>query len=180
MADDDGAPLPRPAPTTATNAHRAPLLQHAGDLRWRVDGLFHRAVDPAHRASALAGSRSPGRYSRPDQPTLYLSSSPEGVAAAMVAHRAARGDLVVVTFEVHAEGIIDLRETAALHQAGVDPADAAAPWQDVVAAGGTPRSWGVRQRLEDLGAHGRSTPRAPAPGCGTWCSSPGTPPAPRT
>ena len=158
MTGDDEARLPRSAATRATPEHQAPLLQREGDSRWRVSGLFHRALDPDHRASALAGLRSAGRYSRPEQPTLYLSSSVEGVAAAMGAHRAARGDLVVVTFEVRAKGVVDLRDGAALHEAGVDPADAAAPWQDVVANGGASRSWQVRQRLEELGAKGLVDP----------------------
>lgn len=157
MTGQGEARLPRSAATTAAATHPAPLLQRDGALRWCVEGLFHRALDPAHRASALDGSRSAGRYSRPDQPTLYLSSSVEGVTAAMGAHCAARGDLVVITFDVYAEGIMDLRDATALREAGVDPADAA-PWQDVVAAGGAPRSWAVRQRLEDLGAKGLVDP----------------------
>ena len=51
-----------------------------------VAGTFYRAVDARFVDSALRGSRSAGRYSPPDAPTLYLSSSPEGVDAAMVAH----------------------------------------------------------------------------------------------
>ena len=164
MIGDGGTYLPRPAATTAAAAHRAPLLQRDGDLRWRVTGLFHRALEPAHRASALDGSRSAGRYSHPDQPTLYLSSSLQGVAAAMGAHRAARGDLVMLRFEVRAEGIVDLRDATALRKVGVDPADAAAPWQDVVADGGVPRSWAVRQRLEALGAKGLVDPSRTSPG----------------
>lgn len=53
----------------------------------RIEGVFYRAIDPAYRDFALSGSRTPGRYSRGDQPTLYLSSSPQGVEAAMQAHR---------------------------------------------------------------------------------------------
>lgn len=52
-----------------------------------VSGVFYRAVDPRFLDSALTGSRVPGRYSSAEEPTLYLSSSPEGVQAAMIAHR---------------------------------------------------------------------------------------------
>lgn len=129
-----------------------------------MTGLFHRAVDSTHRASALAGSRLPGRYSAAGQPTLYVSSSPEGVAAAMVAHGGARGDLTVMRFSVHAEGIVDLRDPDALLAAGVDLQDAVAPWQDVVAGGGVPRSWEIRRRLQGLGAQGLVDPSRTQPG----------------
>ena len=130
-----------------------------------VGGTFYRAVDPAHRDAALAGSRSAGRYSRPDRPTLYLSASRDGVAAAMVAHTGERSpDLHVLTFEVQAERIVDLRAREALRAFGIDPTDAAADWQDVVAAGGSPPSWQVREALEQLGAHGLIDPSRKRPG----------------
>ncbi len=133
----------------------------AGDdpLACTVSGTFHRAVDPAHRAAALAGSRSAGRYSPADVPTLYLSASREGVAAAMTAHTGARSPaLDVLAFEVAADRIVDLRAHEALRSVGIDPADAAADWQDTVAAGGSPPSWRVRDALEQLGAHGLIDP----------------------
>lgn len=55
-----------------------------------IRGAFHRAINPAFRKCAIAGSRAAGRYSRPEQPTLYLSSSVDGVEAAMVAHKNSR------------------------------------------------------------------------------------------
>lgn len=131
----------------------------------RLRGTFHRAVDPRFREHALAGSRAAGRYSRPDQPTLYLSSSEEGVAAAMIAHQ----DLdapprQTVQVQVDAEGIVDLRDERALAALGVDLADAVAPWQQTVAAGGTPPSWAVRDRLEAAGANGLIDPSRKSPG----------------
>ncbi|MGY2128978.1 RES family NAD+ phosphorylase [Blastococcus sp. SYSU DS0617] len=133
----------------------------AGDdpLARTVSGTFYRAVDPAHRAAALAGSRSAGRYSPADVPTLYLSASREGVAAAMIAHSGARSTaLDVPAFAVAADRIVDLRAHEALRSVGIDPADAAADWQDTVAAGGCPPSWRVRQALERRGAHGLIDP----------------------
>lgn len=143
---------------------QAPLVHPGADYRCTVTGRFHRAVDPAHRGQALARSRLAGRYSAADQPTLYLSSSPDGVEAAMAAHGGARGDLAVMTFDVHATAIVDLRDPAALSAAGVDLADAVAPWQDLVAARGSPRSWQVRRRLEEIGAHGLVDPSRTRPG----------------
>ena len=143
---------------------QAPLVQPGADSRCTVAGVFHRAVDPAHRDQALDGSRLAGRYSAADQPTLYLSSSPQGVQAAMAAHGGARGGLDVMTFDVHASGIVDLRDPTARSAAGVEITDAVAPWQDVVAAGAAPRSWRVRQRLEEVGAHGLIDPSRTRPG----------------
>lgn len=68
-----------------------------------VHGTFFRAIDPAYRDFALAGSRSAGRYSRPEQPTLYLGSSPEGVEAAMPSSWRVRAQLEAVG----ASGLVD-------------------------------------------------------------------------
>lgn len=136
------------------------------ELRARhVRGTFFRAVDPAFRDVALAGSRSAARYSRPEEPTLYLSASVEGVEAAMVAHREARSAaLEILAIEVDAQGIVDLRDDDAVCTAGIELADAVAPWQAIAADGGTPPSWGVRDRLIELGAHGLVDPSRQQPG----------------
>ncbi|THJ64996.1 RES domain-containing protein [Arthrobacter echini] len=129
-----------------------------------VTGSLFRAVDPAYRGAALMGSRTAGRYSPPDVPTLYLSSSQAGVAAAMIAHTHDHTpELEVLEFEVEADRIVDLRDHQALRSVGVDPADAAADWQDVVAAGGSPSSWRVRETLERSGAHGLIDPSRKRP-----------------
>ena len=119
-----------------------------------VAGTFYRAVDARFVDSALRGSRSAGRYSPPDAPTLYLSSSPEGVDAAMVAHTdATTPPRELLTFDVHAERIVDLRD-----------AEAMAPWKPAVEVGEEPSSWAVRRRLEEAGAHGLIDPSRTAPG----------------
>lgn len=128
-------------------------------------GTFYRAVDPRFRAYATCGSRSAGRYSRASEPTLYLSSSLEGVEAAMIAHGGAGvPSREIFEIEVEASGIIDLRDAAAVKVLGLDLADAAAPWQDIVASGGTPPSWTVRDRLIAAGAHGLIDPSRQRPG----------------
>lgn len=130
-----------------------------------VRGTFFRAVDAAHRDRALRGSRAAGRYSRPHEPTLYLSSSVEGVAAAMVAHRDARAaQLEIVEVDVVAAGIVDLRDPDALERLDVSMVDAVAPWQDVVASGGEPPSWRVRDALVAAGATGLIDPSRQRPG----------------
>ena len=112
----------------------------------------------------LAGSVRAGRYSRPDQKTLYLSATPEGVAAAMVAHDDGTAERVIVPLDVTATGIFDLRDDAACQKAGIDRADALAPWQDVVRQGGEPSSWRVADALRSLGANGLIDPSRTAPG----------------
>lgn len=142
-----------------------PAVTRESAVMCTVTGVFYRSVDPTYRDTALAGSRSAGRYSPPDIPTLYLSSSPEGVAAAMIAHADDRTpDLEVLQFEVEAYRIVDLRDHEALESMGVSPADAAVDWQQAVAAGDTPPSWKVREALQSLGAHGLIDPSRKQPG----------------
>lgn len=130
-----------------------------------VRGTFFRAIDPAYRHGALNGSRSAGRFSPPDTPTLYLSSSRDGVAAAMLAHTDSESPhRAVLSFEVTALRIADLRDRATMTAIDVDVEAAAAPWQDDVAAGRAPVSWGVRERLLELGAQGLIDPSRKRPG----------------
>ena len=125
------------------------------DLFITVEGIFYRAVDPAHLATSLAGSRAAGRHSSPAQPTLYLSATPEGVNAAMKAHRDARSaQLRTLRVEVFAQKVFDLRDADRRARAGISLEEATAPWQDRVAQGLRPSSWDVRDRLVALGAAG--------------------------
>ena len=83
----------------------------------------------------------------------------------MIAHKDSRSAaLEIVKIEVEASGIVDLRDAKALTTVGIDLADAVAPWQDVAAAGGTPTSWMVRDRLLEVGANGLIDPSRKSPG----------------
>lgn len=131
----------------------------------RIEDVFYRAVDPQHRDDALTGSRSAGRYSRADQPTLYLSSSREGVQAAMIKHRGDRAAVLeVIEVSVQADRIFDLRDACSREEAGISLDDTAAEWTALAAAGQEPPSWTVRQRLEELGAQGLIDPSRKATG----------------
>lgn len=143
-----------------------PVVSTAGQgLFTRVEGTFYRAIDPRYRDHAITGSRLAARYSRADQPTLYLSASPEGVEVAMQSHQQSRsGALQIITVAVQADRIFDLRDAAARDMAGISLAEATAPWQDLVARGEAPPSWSVRERLERLGAQGLIDPSRRAPG----------------
>ena len=130
-----------------------------------IHGTFYRAINPNFRKCAIAGSRGAGRYSRANEPTLYLSSSIDGVEAAMIAHQDAQvAAREIVEIDVEASGIVDLRNVGALESAGIDLADATAPWQDIATAGGTPTSWSVRDRLLAGGANGLIDPSRKRPG----------------
>lgn len=136
-----------------------------GGLLCTVSGTFYRAVSAQYIQAAVSGSRAPGRWSRGDQPTLYLSASPEGVEAAMIAHRSARADqLTMVRVGVNAAGILDLRNPEAREAAGVRMEDATAPWQHLVAQKQPPPSWGVRRQIESVGACGLIDPSRKRPG----------------
>ena len=138
---------------------REPVVENVGGVWSSVSGSFYRAVDPAYEHAALLGSRLPGRYSDADQPTLYLSSSIQGVEAALAAHAVGRvGQLSLLKFCVDAGNIVDLRDSAVLLAVGIDLADAVAPWQDVVKHGGALSSWNVRRHLDELGANGLIDP----------------------
>jgi hypothetical protein len=62
-----------------------PVVRTVGYLS-TVSGSFYRAVVPGYEQDAISGSVRAGRYSRPHQPTLYLSFSKAAVTAAMMAH----------------------------------------------------------------------------------------------
>ena len=130
-----------------------------------VQGIFYRAVDSTFREGALDGSRSEGRFSPRETPTLYLSASPEGVAAAMIAHTDSESpSRMILSFGVEASNIADLRDRATMAAIGVDIDAAAAPWQDDVAAGRAPASWEIRETLLGLGAQGLIDPSRKRPG----------------
>jgi hypothetical protein len=130
-----------------------------------VHGVFYRAIDPNFRTFAIQGSRAAGRYSTAAELTLYLSSSPQGVEAAMIAHRSGRAaSLQILEIAVDSTRIFDLRDEEACRIAGIDIRDAKAPWQDVVAQGQGPSSWNVRDRVLATGAVGLIDPSRKAPG----------------
>lgn len=129
-----------------------------------IQGIFYRAVDAAHADAALAGSRRAGRYSAPDQPTLYLSASPEGVAAAMIAHHIGDVTRTVLGFDVTATDIFDLRDQAAVARVRAAAGEPFGAWQHAVDVGAEPASWRVRRWIEAQGANGLIDPSRQAPG----------------
>lgn len=135
------------------------------DLFTHISGVFYRSMIREHLGFAVSGSVRPGRYSRADQPSLYLSATREGVEAAMIAHTAgATPDRVIVPISVEAGHIFDLRDTIACGKAGIDRAKAFAEWQNLVSEGQEPESWRVADAIRNLGANGLIDPSRRAPG----------------
>jgi RES domain-containing protein len=142
-----------------------PQVSKQSEIFSRVDGVFYRAIDPRYAEHAISGSRTAGRYSARNQPTLYLSSSIEGVEAAMIAHAGGRSTtLETIALAVRAERIFDMRDVDARKAANIELEDAIAPWQEVSARGEVPRSWAVRERVEQLGGFGLIDPSRKVPG----------------
>ncbi|WP_428970441.1 RES family NAD+ phosphorylase [Sphingomonas sp. Xoc002] len=140
-----------------------PEVRAVGSLS-TVRGRFFRAVVPGFEQTALSGSVRAGRYSRPHQPTLYLSSSEAGVTAAMVAHAGLTEDRHVLQFEVNAADIFDLRASRALDEVRRKAGDPLSGWQEIAERGGEPASWHARDWIESIGAKGLIAPSRKAPG----------------
>lgn len=127
-------------------------------------GVFIREIAQDRVTEALAGSHAPGRYSRANQPTLYLSASRSGVEAAMRAHRERRPQGAMLRFEVDAKDVFDLRKPEALARVRAECGDPLGDWQLALSRGETPASWRTRDWLESVGAAGLIDPSRQAPG----------------
>lgn len=142
-----------------------PIIRPETGLFRSVEGVFYRTIDPTYRNDVISGSRLPGRYSTCDQPTLYLSSSPDAMNASIRVHAENRSSKQeVMLIEVLGDGIFDLREEKHRNVAGIDINDAISPWQQVVKDGGNPSSWAVRDRIVQLGGKGLIDPSRQIPG----------------
>lgn len=83
----------------------------------------------------------------------------------MIAHTETRpSNLETLAFDVQATEIADLRQRELMASLGIDVDAAAAPWQDDFASGREPASWGIRNKLIELGAHGLIDPSRKRPG----------------
>lgn len=128
----------------------------------RLTGLCWRAVPTGGEQVALRGSIHSGRYNRPGQPTLYMSASPEGVAAAMA--RYGEAERTLVPLRVAAERLIDLRCAAASDILGIDVARAREDWLFATERGMEAPSWAVSDQARAIGADGLIDRSRHAPG----------------
>ena len=110
----------------------------------------------------LDGTVLAGRYNRVGECALYMSSSPEGVAAAMARYGPAAR--TIVRLEVAAARLVDLRDATACAALGIDPSRAQEDWVAALDRGEEPASWPVADRARTIGADGLidGSRRAPA------------------
>lgn len=115
-------------------------------------GPCWRAVIAGTEAAVLDGTVRPGRYNRPGERSLYMSGSPEAVAAAMARY----GDppRTVLRLTVEAERLVDLRDPDACARLGVDATRTKEDWIAALAAGAEAPSWRASDRARALGATG--------------------------
>lgn len=128
----------------------------------RYAGPCWRAVPTGREAGVLDGTHRAGRYNRPGQRTLYMSGSPEGVAAAMTRYGEARRTLI--RLEVTAECLVDLRDAAACAVLGIDRARVKEDWIAALGRGEEPASWAASDRVRMIGATGLIDASRRAPG----------------
>ena len=115
-------------------------------------GPCWRAVAAGRQDVALEGTVRAGRYNRSSERTLYMSNSPEGVAAAMARYGDAPRELVKLT--VWAERLIDLRDLGLCTCLAIDPSAAKQGWLAALNRGDEPTSWAIADRARELGATG--------------------------
>ena len=127
-----------------------------------LDALCWRAVLVGQERTALDGTTRAGRYNRPGVRTLYMSSSPEGVAAAMARYRDVPRSLLGL--RVAANRLVDLRNATACAALGIDPARGKVDWIAALDRNEAPPSWAVADRARALGAAGLIDPSRRAPG----------------
>lgn len=128
----------------------------------RVTGVAFRSVGAAGPIY-LRGSMTAGRWGA--NGVLYLSASPEGVAAAMIAHTKRNTEpRQIIRLCVDAPRIVDLRAAGVDRDFGIDRRDGACDWQAALRDGNTPRSWDLACRLRRQGACGVIDPSRKAPG----------------
>ena len=128
----------------------------------RYAGPCWRAVAMGAEGRVLDGTVRAGRYNRPGERTLYMSSSPEGVAAAMA--RYGEADRALMRLMVEADRLVDLRDRVACAALEIDPAAAKQDWIAALDRGETPPSWRVADRARAVGAAGLIDRSRRAPG----------------
>ena len=128
----------------------------------RFAGLGWRAHDPRWSFRPLSGDGAAihgGRFNSKGMPALYVALDPM-TAIKEAAQGFARKfePLVLCTYEIDCEDIVDLRSEADRQKAGVEEADLACAWFAEAAAGHEPPSWRLARKLFAEGAAGMLAP----------------------
>lgn len=117
----------------------------------RFAGVCYRAHDPRWSFKPISGDGAAvhgGRYNPKGIPALYLSLDPIIVLKEM-GHGFARRlePLVLCSYEVDCDDIVDLRTEAGRQEASTYLASMGSGWMDEIAAGRRPASWAIHGRL---------------------------------
>jgi len=124
---------------------------------YRASGRFWRviAADRAEQLLDPPGPQSAGRYHRPGERALYITTEADwGVIAVgryMLADGRAR---VAIPLDLDGADLFDQRDAAACAQLGVDPRQSMVRWNDELASGRTPPSWIASDSARQAGAQG--------------------------
>jgi RES domain-containing protein len=122
----------------------------------RLQAVFYRGHDPKWSFSPLSGDGAKiggGRFNAQGIAALYLASSIEGIFVEMAhgfAHR--MEPLTVITYDVDADDILDLRTPTGRRAADVDLADMKCAWRLDLANSRVPPSWRMANRLRKTAA----------------------------
>ncbi|WGM40881.1 RES domain-containing protein [Caulobacter sp. NIBR1757] len=117
----------------------------------RFRGTAYRAHDPRWSFSPLSGDGAAihgGRFNPKGMPALYL-----GLAPMTAIKEASQGlalkiePLVLCSYDVDCENIVDLTTAAGLKAAGVAGSDLACGWMLLAHEGRTPQTWAMATRL---------------------------------
>ena len=122
-----------------------------------VQGRFFRTI-VAERQGVLLAKQRPGdvgRFHGPDQHALYMSPTAEW-ARLVAGWYAGQDGLARLLFELNLNEarVLDLGDVEACRHHGVDAAAANLSWRSALAAGETPPSWSVADRVRALGVDG--------------------------
>jgi RES domain-containing protein len=128
----------------------------------RIQGTAYRAHDPRWSFTPLSGDGAAihgGRFNAKGTPALYL-----GLAPMTAIKEAGQGlalkiePLVLCSYEVDCEDIVDLTTAAGLKAGGVTRDDLACGWMLLAHEGKTPPTWAMADRLRAEGLAGVIAP----------------------
>lgn len=128
----------------------------------RFRGVCYRAHDPRWSFKPVSGDGAAirgGRFNPQGRPALNLAL--EIVTAIKeVSHGFARriDPLVLCSYEVDCEGIVDLRTDEGRRSVGVSLDDMGCGWMDMATSGRLPPSWAIYHQLSLEGATGILVP----------------------
>ena len=131
-----------------------------------IDGRFWRMLGVRWQREPLSGAgaaRSGGRWNRPGEPALYLSSDHSTAIAEYNQGLVHPGTLVA--FDIHSTAIADLTDTGVSNSLELTDADLRADWRRIVEVErGMPPGWGLADQLTGAGFDGMLVPSVVAPG----------------